>query len=65
MDPADAWQALTTQGTLLRQPEQLIHIVLHNVAAFSQSMHDLSRHMASEAASMHESLSDLSLEDFF
>lgn len=45
MDAADTQRALTGQGNLLGQHEHVIQILLHNVAALSQSMQDLSRHM--------------------
>lgn len=46
MDLTDAQQALTNQGTLLGQHEQVIQMVLHNVATISQSMYELTQNMA-------------------
>lgn len=43
MDLTDAQRALTNQGSLLGQHNQVIQIVLHNVAVLSQSMNALMR----------------------
>lgn len=45
MDSADAQRALISQRQLLGHHDQAIQVMLHNIAALSQSVHKLSKHM--------------------
>lgn len=46
MDPADAHRALANQGAMHGRHDQAIEVFLNNIAVLSQSMNELTQHMA-------------------